>query len=1027
MSQLTSSLHASSRARTIFAAGLVVAAFLGLAAWSSTAHASGCSNTFKNAAGGSWFTATNWSAGKVPSSTEEACITEPGTYTVEMAGTSAVSVKSLTVGATSGTQTLAVESTNSVNASLTTSEGLAIGTHGVVTMTNASDGDQNNVTLVGPITNAGTLASEKGNGAGGTRSIEGKLTNTGMLVINKNTEYDGASTTLTDEGALNLAEATTLHVSDKSGVVNGSGGKIAATGSADVVVSGAETSFTQGAGTTSGTLPVIVDDSALKYTGSGAGLIALRGASTLAGNISAGQSLQIQSTNGENGTATASASFSNAGTITLTNANDSDQNNETLIVAKGETLSNSGTLTTEPGNGPGGTRAIEGNVTNTGKLQINKNTEYNGEGATLTNEGALEVASVTLSVTSKGKVVNGSGGKIAVAGSGEVFVKGAETSFTQGAGTITGTLPVVVDDSALSYTGSGAGLIALRGASTLAGNISAGQSLQIQSTSGENGTATASASFSNAGTITLTNAADGDQNNETLIVAKGETLTNSGTLTTEPGNGAGGTRVIEGNVTNTGKLQINKNTEYNGEGATLTNEGALEVAGVSLSVTNKGKVINGSGGNIVVAGSGEVFVAGSGTSFTQGAGTITGTLPVVVDDSALSYTGSGAGLIALRGTSTLAGNISAGQSLQIQSTSGENGTATASASFSNAGTITLTNFADGDQNNETLIIADGETLSNSGTLTTEPGNGAGGTRAIEGNLTNTGTFTVNKNTEFSGGTLLNEGAIVIATGVSLSVDPSVVVNGAGGNIEGIGSGALVERGGTFEEGAGKTTGTLPVVLDDLALKYTGAGTGTIALHGTSTLSGTISAGQTLLLQSTNAENANVTAASFTNGGKLVMTNAADGDANNVTLNLAGGTLTNAGAKGSTLEAERANGGSRTIEGNVVDEGTVAASGTLKVTGSFTEAGKKPILKITIAGASDFGALAVSGPASIANELLLAQIKPFVPTVGEKFVILSSSALTGTFKKVKKNKIKKAAAKVYTPIYSATAVTLEAQT
>jgi len=48
-------------------------------------------------------------------------------------------------------------------------------------------------------------------------------------------------------------------------------------------------------------------------------------------------------------------------------------------------------------------------------------------------------------------------------------------------------------------------------------------------------------------------------------------------------------------------------------------------------------------------------------------------------------------------------------------------------------------------------------------------------------------------------------------------------------------------------------------------------------------------------------------------------------------------------------------------------------------------------------------------------------------VGEKFGILSSSALTGTFTKVKKNKIKKSEAKVYTPIYSGTGVTLEAQT
>ncbi len=1031
MFRLTSSLHATGRARTFLATGLALAAVLALAAWSSTARASGCSNTFSNtAAGGSWGVAGNWSKDKVPTSTEEVCITEPGTYTVEMAQGS-VTVKTLTVGASTGTQTLAVQSTGAANATLTTSEGLSIGTHGVVTMTNAADHDENSVTLIGTITNAGTLASEKGNGSGGGRSIQGNVTNTGTFTVNKNTEYNsGEAVTLTNEGSIDLAEGVTLHVSSKGKLLNTSG-KIAATGSGDVLVTGSETSFTQGAGTTTGALPVIVDDSALKYAGSGASLIALRGTDTLAGSLSSGQSLQIQSTGGENASVTVGESISNGGTIALTNANDGDENSETLIVSKGNTLTNSGTLASEKGNGSGGGRSIQGNVTNTGTFTVNKNTEYNsGEAVTLTNEGSIDLAEgVTLHVSSKGKLLNTSG-KIAATGSGDVLVTGSETSFTQGAGTTTGALPVIVDDSALKYAGSGASLIALRGTDTLAGSLSSGQSLQIQSTGGENASVTVGESISNGGTIALTNANDGDENSETLIVSKGNTLTNSGTLASEKGNGSGGGRSIQGNLKNTGTLAVNKNTEYNGEGATLTNEGSIDLAeGVTLHVSDQSKVIN-TGGKIAATGSGELFVQGSGTSFTEGAGTTTGALPVIVDDSALTYEGSGASVIALRGTDTLAGSVSPGQSLQIQSTGGENATVTAHVSFSNAGTIVLTNANDSDQNSETLIVAKGETLTNSGTLSTEVGNGSGGGRSIQGNLKNTGTLAVNKKTEYNGegATLTNQGTIAIASGASLNVSSGDVVNASGGNIEGTGSGELTQRGGTFEEGAGKTTGTLPVVLDDLALKYTGDGASTIALHGASALTGPVGAGQTLLLQSTGSENATITAASFTNSGKLVLQNAADSDANSVTLNLAAGsgTLTNANVKGAVLEAEHGNGGNRTIEGNVVDEGTLAASTTLKITGTFAMAGKKPILKITIAGASDFGALSVTGTATILNELELAQVKPFVPTLGEKFGILSSSALTGTFTKVKKNKIKKSEAKIYTPIYSGTAVTLEAQ-
>ncbi|HUB73914.1 MAG TPA: hypothetical protein VL979_07755, partial [Solirubrobacteraceae bacterium] len=281
----TSSFDLSGRARTIAAAGLALAAFLAVAAWSSSARASGCTNTFTNTAGGSWGTAGNWSKKSVPTASEEACITEPGTYTVEMAqGT--VTVKTLTVGASSGAQTLAVESTSSQNADLITSEGLAIGAHGAVSMTNdPGDGDTNNVTISSSVNDAGTLSSEAGKG--GSRTIAGSLTNTGTLAVNANTEYNGEAATLTNEGSLTLAEGKTLKVSGKSAAVNGAGGKIAATGTGEVLVTGSTASFTEGAGSTSGALPVVLDDSSLSYTGSGASTIALRGTSALGGNLAA--------------------------------------------------------------------------------------------------------------------------------------------------------------------------------------------------------------------------------------------------------------------------------------------------------------------------------------------------------------------------------------------------------------------------------------------------------------------------------------------------------------------------------------------------------------------------------------------------------------------------------------------------------------------------------------------------------------------------------------------------------------------
>jgi fibronectin-binding autotransporter adhesin len=792
----------------------------------SPARASGCTDSWTNNKGGSWFTAGNWSKG-VPTSADEACITENGTYTVEMTqSSSTVSLKALTVGGTSGTQTLAVGSSVSLNAILTTTAGISNGAQGAITLTNG-DAASNSVTLVGPISNAGTITTEVAHG--GARNLQGAVTNTGTLQFNANTAYNGASNALTNEGALNVAESKALTVSNKSSITNGTGGKIAASGSGNVLI-GSGTSFTEGAGTTSGTKPVIVDDAALVYTGAGASTIAVQGeGNTLSGNLSSGQSLSIESTVFEHAKETAAAGFTNAGSITLTNG-DSSANNATLVISSG-TLGNSGTITTQPASG--GQRVLQGNLTNTGTLQVNANTTYNGKGALLNNEGAINLAEAkALTVSEKGSLINGVGGKIVATGSGTVLMESA-TSFAEGAGTTSGSKPVIVRDAALSYTGGGSSAIAIRGESgTLSGNVSSGQSLSIESTVVEHAKVTVGAGFTNAGSITLTNG-DGASNNATLLISSG-TLSNSGTITTLPANG--GARTIQGNITNTGTLQINANTS----------------------------------------------------------------------DPATSPT------------------------------------------------------------------------------------------------------------------LMNKGAIDIATGVSLAIpNKPAIANESGGTIAGSGSGALVQSGGTFNEGLGKTTGGEPVILNELALNYSDKGASTIALRGTSTLSGAINTPQTLSIQSTCSAHAVTSAAGFVSSGTINLTNG-DGCGNNATLNLAGGTLENKG----TINAEHPTGGNRTIEGSLKNEKTLSlsAGATLKVTGIFTQ-GHKATLKTAIAGTTSFGALAVSGAATLDGTLALAQSKTFFGKAGNSFAILSSSARTGSFAKAKSLAIKKAVGLYYKPTYSPTGVTL----
>jgi hypothetical protein len=985
---------------------LGIATILGLSfLMPASAHASGCTDSWKNAESGSWFTAANWSTGSVPSSTDEACITLSGTYTVTMTQNSGtVSVQSLTLGGASGTQTLAVGSSCSVNAVLATTAGITNGANGTIVLTNG-DGCGDGVTLTGPIENAGTIVSEPEHG--GTRTIQGSLTNTGTLKINTNTSYNGASSTLTNEGALDVAEGEQLSVSNKGSLTNGGDGSITGTGSGNVFM-GSETSFTEGAGTTNGSEPVIVDDGSLTYNaGGGAGPISLRGSSSLSGSISAGQSLAIQSTCSENVTATAAAGLSNGGTITLTNG-DGCGDNATLTMPTG-TLTNSGKLVTEVDHG--GTRTLQASITNTGAVEIGANTAYNGAGAVLTNEKSFSVGEgIQFTVTNSGSFTNGTGGSIA-SSTGNVFMSSG-TTFTEGAGSINGKKPVIVDDATLNYTGAGAGPISLRGSSKFSGTLAKEQLLSIESTCGENAVATAEG-VTSAGTITLTNG-DGCGNNATLSIPSG-TLTNSGKISTEPEHG--GVRAIQGNLKNTGKLAINAATAYNGADALLTNGGAVVLAeSKQLSLSSGASFTNVAGGKITANPGSDVFLTGG--TFTEGQGTTAGTKPVFVDDGALDYTGEGESRIGLRGASTLSGNVAAVQSLTLESTCGENAVVTTEASYTNAGTITLTN-GDGCGNNATLDTSAG-TLTNSGTIIVQPEHG--GVRTLEGNITNTNTITLNASTSdpTKEAVVLNEGTINIANGASFSLNSdATVTNGKGGTIAGSGSGTLAQTSGTFDQAAGTTTGSQPVILENVTLNYSEHGGGKIAVRGASALTGTIRTGETLSIQSTCSVNTLVTSTgSFNNNGTLELTNG-DGCGNNAALNLKGGTLTNNG----TFVSANPHGGLREIEGNLVNNLilSLAAGETLHVSGTYTQssAGK---LRTFIASSGSYGVLAVSGTASIAGTLTLRQVEPFKASLEQTYGILSSSALSGTFATESEDQVNFTGL-YYKLTYSTTGVTL----
>jgi hypothetical protein len=997
--------------------GVALAAIIALSIWApSAAHASGCTDTFTNAGGGSWSTGSNWSKKAPPSSEEEACITESGTYTVTLSAAS-VSVKSLTIGGSSGTQTLAVESSCSGSASLGSTGGLAVGANGAITLTN-SGLCANGVTLAGPVTNGGTITATPGTG-GGARNLQGNLTNTGTLAVDENTSFNGSKATLTNEGAVDLAEGLELYVASSDTFSNGAGGSIAATGSANVFVPSGAT-FNQGAGTTSGLQPVIVEQATLNYTGSGASTIRTRSYTTqLSGDISSGQSLLLEGCvgNGYPAYVTAAAGFSNGGSIMLTDAkhgaSDCGGNDVSRLTIENGTLTNTGTISAEPGTG--GERQLEGSVTNKGTLAVDTGTSFNGAKATLLNEGAVDLAEgVELSV-GNGTFTNGTGGSISAPGSASVFIP-ANSTFNQGAGTTSGSQPVIVESGTVNYTGSGASTIRTRSYTVgLSGNISPSQTLVIEGCvgSGYPGYVEAATGFSNEGTIILTSAKHGTSdcggNDASRLTLASGTLTNTGTIDIEPS--VGGERQLNGSLTNRGKFTVGTAAGFYGSKALLTNEGAVDLAeGVQLSFGGGETFTNGTGGSISAPGSASVFIPANST-FNQGAGTTSGSQPVIVESGTVNYTGSGASTIRTRSyTVGLSGNISPSQTLVIEGCvgSGYPGYVEAATGFSNEGTIILTSAKHGTSdcggNDASRLTLASGTLTNTGTIDIEPS--VGGERQLNGSLTNRGKFTVGTAAGFYGSKALltNEGAVDLAEGVQLSFGGGeTFTNGTGGSISAPGSASVfIPANSTFNQGAGTTSGSQPVIVESGTVNYTGSGASTIRTRSyTVGLSGNISPSQTLVIEGCVGSGypGYVEAATgFSNEGTIILTSAKHGtsdcggnDASRLTL--ASGTLTNTG----TIDIEPSVGGERQLNGNLTNDRllSLGAGTTLKLTGAYTEA-NAGTLQAMIGGTADFGSLSVSGSATLAGTVWARQVNSFKGESGQKFAILSAASRSGSF-------------------------------
>ena len=231
---------------------------------------------------------------------------------------------------------------------------------------------------------------------------------------------------------------------------------------------------------------------------------------------------------------------------------------------------------------------------------------------------------------------------------------------------------------------------------------------------------------------------------------------------------------------------------------------------------------------------------------------------------------------------------------------------------------------------------------------------------VGGIITNLGVMTLaGTGTEYYSGVMVNEGLFRHTNTATLG--PGRFENLAGGTYD-------VEGNGGFSAGQFENFG--------LFRKSAGTGLFTMTFGNFYNYGGTVEIDNGGL-------NFNGTVFSQTNGATRLAGGTLSG--NNM-LNFSGGILTGAGS----------------VTGNVVNAAAVAIPGngglgTLQITGNYQQ-NSGGALDIALGGtnAGQFGQLRVSGLASLAGALNLFATNHFTPAIGDQFLILSYSSVSGTF-------------------------------
>lgn len=586
------------------------------------------------------------------------------------------------------------------------------------------------------LTNTGTMRFEPGNG--GARSLNAVFGNDGTVLVNTGltlgngsyvnrgswTVASGASVSLNNNRSF-TQESGTLQIDGSW--FHPSGDAFLTGGSVTGVPTFASTDITFGAGFTS------------PFEGRSIGT------STWTGDLQPMQKLTLEGSSTYGNQTQNTTGSTNLGEIDMTASGGAFS---VRLGTTNQVFTNAGTVRSLDGTGGG--RFLRGDITNTGLLDLDANTNF--EDGPVLHSGTIEVDATAHLSFNNSMTFEMSDGLLQIDGS---FEQQSGTARLLG-GTVTGTPLFSSMQLELGPSYSTPLTANLRGTSTLTGDVAAGQTLQLRGDGVYgNGTLNLAGATQVDGEIELTalNAAY-----TTRLGTTNVPLTNEGTIRVSPGTF--GPRFLRGDLQNNGLIQVDQSLTF--EDGPVIQNGTLNIAAGADVRFNNSMTFEMTGGSMAIGGS---FEIPSGTTRMLG-GLVTG-VPLISSGSLeLDPAFTSAYEANLRGTVSLTGEVAADHVLHLR---GDgvfgNGTLNIPAPLTNQGTIEL--LAQNAAYAATINATLGNEIANQGTIRTLPG--SGGTRNLNMQLENDGLIEVLSGTTIgrSSANNRNGGAMQIKAGLTL--------------------------------------------------------------------------------------------------------------------------------------------------------------------------------------------------------------------------------------------------------------------